>query len=563
MVKKSSFPQIIFLGGLEQIGRNATALRYEQDLLLIDTGLQFPEPDMLGVEKVIPNFKYIYEYAADLRGIVFTHAHEDHIGAAPFLLERLPETNIYGSRLTLALLRHKLKKHGVVRKHRFHEIKPKKPFGVGRFRVELVQVAHSVPDNMAVYIKTPKGNILHSSDFKIDHTPVDKMPTDLIRLAEIGDEGVDVLLSDSTNATEPGMTISETVVGETINQVVGAAPGRVIMASFASNIHRIQQMFWAAERWGRRVAVLGRSMTDTIEIARSLQYLHFQAHTLLRPADIQKTSPSKVMMICTGSQGEPQAALARMAQADYQGFQISDGDTVLISADPIPGNERLVQRTVDACLRRGAKVVNELENVHVSGHGCAEEQKMLIMLTRPQYFIPIHGEYRMLTAHRQTALTLGIPLERVHIAANGDVLELQKQGLRKVGEISAEPQLVDGGSLAYFSDRVFVDRKNMSLNGVLTFSAIVDLERHVFVTEPVILSRGCFYQQELERHRDEISQQLRRSLEKSKQKDIRELNPLRRQLQDDLYFYISDRLKRKPIILGVLHAAPGFMKHEG
>ena len=560
MAKKPSAAQIFFLGGLGQIGRNCTAIRYEQDLILIDVGLQFPEPDMLGVERVIPNFKYIYENQSDLRGIIFTHAHEDHIGAAAYLLSRLPEINIYGSRLTLALLKHKLKKNGVTRKHRFMEMKPKKPFGLGKFQIEFVQVAHSVPDNMAIFIKTPKGNILHSSDFKIDHTPVDKMPTDLVRLAEVGSEGVDVLLSDSTNATEPGMTISETVVGETINHVVSTAPGRVIMATFASNIHRIQQMFWAAEKLGRRVAVLGRSMTETIEIARGLGYLHFNAATLLKPADILKTSPSKVMIVCTGSQGEPQSVLSRMSQTDYQGFEIMAGDSVMISADPIPGNERLVQRTVDACMQRGANVLNELENVHVSGHGCAEEQKMLIMLTRPKNFIPIHGEYRMLTAHQKTALNLGIPKENIMIASNGDIIELQKQGIRKVGEFPAEAQLVDGGSMGFFSDRVFVDRKNMSQSGLLSFSAVVDLENYRFLTQPVILSRGCFYQEELERHLEEIRDQLSKSLRRAGEKNISELNPIRRLLQDDLYSYLSEHLKRKPIILGTLHAAPA-VKH--
>ncbi len=553
MAQTPRYPQLIFLGGLQAIGRNSTAIHYENDLLLIDAGLQFPEADMYGVERLIPNFDYIYQNESQLKGIVFTHAHEDHIGAAPFLLRRLHPTTIYGSPFTLAMLKQKLKKNGVSAKHHFQELRPGKRTSVGKVSIELVQVAHSVPDNMAVFVRTPKGNILHSSDFKIDHSPVDKRPTDLRRLAEIGSEGVDVLLADSTNATEEGMTVSERVVGETLNQVMSNAPSRIVMATFASNIHRIQQMLWAAKAHDRKVVVLGTSMADTLQLAQRMGYVELDPQMLVKPSDVGRHERHRLLLICTGSQGEPQSALSRLAQSDYQGLQIEQDDTVLLSADPIPGNELFVNRVVNACLRRGARVINELENVHVSGHGCREEQKMLLALIKPQHFIPIHGEYRMLAAHKASAVSLGMAAENIMIASNGDVVELQKNRLKVVKRIPADPLFVDGNSLAQPGDRVFVDRKNMAEQGLVSISALMNLETLTLVGEPVVLTRGCFYESEMDAQVKAVVAVLHESCRRIKKQGNLPVNQLRKRMQDELYAYLASALRRKPIVLLVLH----------
>jgi ribonuclease J len=436
--------KVIPLGGLGAIGKNMTVLDYDGALLIVDTGLMFPDDEMLGIDLVLPDFSYVVENQDRVLGILLTHGHEDHIGALPYLLKQM-QVPVYGTRFTLALLNSKLGEHGLQGKVKLNEVTTEKDLSLGPFRVEFLEVSHSIPDGVALGIHTPVGVVVHTGDFKLDQTPIDQRPTAMQRFAELGLKGVLLLMSDSTNADSPGFTSPERSVGQRLDSIFALAPGRIIVASFASHIHRIQQIMDTAARHGRSVAIMGRSMVKNVNIAQNLGYLNVPDGLLVRPQDISMLPPDRVTVLCTGSQGEPLSALSRMAAHENPAVEVMKGDTVIISARPVPGNETSVNRTIDRLFAAGARVIYESSaGVHVSGHAAAEELKVMLNLVKPKYFMPIHGEHRHLYFHAELARATGIAEENIFLMENGDILELSNAGAAICGKVQAGMILVDG-----------------------------------------------------------------------------------------------------------------------
>ncbi|HLE81089.1 MAG TPA: ribonuclease J, partial [Dehalococcoidia bacterium] len=420
--------RVIPLGGLGEIGKNMMAIECGDDIVVVDCGLMFPEEEMLGVDLVIPDISYLLEHREKLRGILITHGHEDHIGALPYLLPSL-RAPVYSTRLTHGLIAVRLKERRALDGAELHIVEPGQEVVLGGIRAEFFRVAHSIPDATGIALHTPAGTVVHTGDFKFDHTPVDGRPTDLAKLAQLGSEGVLLLLSDSTYAEVPGYTQSEQVVGDALHRIIGEAPGRVVVACFASLISRVQQVIDAAIAWNRKVLVVGRSMQDNVNMAQELGYLYAPENLLIGPEELRRLPPNKVVVVATGSQGEPTSALARMANRDHRFIRIQAGDTVVLSASPIPGNEELVARTVDNLFRLGARVLySQIAQVHVHGHGAQEELKLMLSLVRPQYFVPVHGEYRHLVHHRELAKDVGVAERNCFLLVDGDVLEIGEGG---------------------------------------------------------------------------------------------------------------------------------------
>ncbi len=500
--------RIIPLGGLGEIGRNMLVLELDGELMVIDAGLMFPDTDMLGVDLILPDMSYLYQRAEHIRGIVITHGHEDHIGALPYLLERV-QAPVYATALTRGLIEAKLTEPQM-RRADMHTIPSDARIEVGPFIVDCFHVSHSIPDGIGLAIHTPLGIIVHSGDFKFDHSPADGQRTDLKRLAALGSEGVLLLLSDSTNAEQPGYTPSESVLGETLARIIEGARGRVIVASFASNISRIQQVIDASVQLGRKVAIVGRSMVRNVSVARKLGYLAVDDESLLAAEQIDDADPARVTILCTGSQGEPTSALVRMGNEQYRAVTVGPGDTIIVSASPIPGNEDMINRTLDALFRLGASVYYEkVMDVHVSGHASQEEQKLLLALVEPRYFVPIHGEYRHLVWHSRLAEQCGIPPENIFILESGDVLEIDEQGAWRAGRVAQGGYYVDGSAVAELEQAIQAERASMSRNGVLVATVIVDKYTNTIIGEPHLESRGFMYQAETdglaERIKAEIS----------------------------------------------------------
>ncbi len=500
--------RVIPLGGLGEIGRNMLVLEYGESLIVIDAGLMFPDNDMLGIDIVIPDLTYLIERADRLKAIIVTHGHEDHVGALPYLLNSV-KAPVYATRLTRGLIEVKLRE-ARVRDVELHTIAPRDLLDIGPFDIEFFHVSHSIPDGVGLGIRTPVGLVVHSGDFKFDHSPVDGHRTDFAKLAALGGEGVHLLLSDSTNAENPGYTFSEQVIGETMSRIFAGAKGRVIVATFASNISRVQQVIDTSRMYGRRVAVVGRSMANNVRIARELGYLSLPEEELLSVDDISQLPDEQVTLICTGSQGEPTSALVRMGRGDHRGVSIVQGDTVIVSATPIPGNEELVNHTLDNLFRMGADVYyDELLDVHVSGHASQEEQKMMISLLQPKYFVPVHGEYRHLVLHGKLAQQCGIPRDRIVIMESGDVLDLGEEHAEIVDHVSDSYVFVDGLGVGNGDQSVLEDRRVLARNGFLV--AIVALDKYTgsLVGEPQVVTRGFIYDAEasemLDRAREEIA----------------------------------------------------------
>ena len=500
---------IIALGGLGEIGRNMLVFEYDDDLMIVDAGLMFPENDMLGIDVVLPDMSYVFQRSDRVRGIIITHGHEDHIGALPYLLERV-QAPVYATALTRGLIEAKLP-DAQVRTADMHTVASGDQIAVGAFIVECFHVSHSIPDCIGLAIHTPLGVVVHSGDFKFDHSPADGRRTDFARLATLGAEGVLMLLSDSTNAEQAGYTPSESVLGQTLARVIGEAEGRVIVASFASNISRLQQVIDASVRYGRQIAIVGRSMIRNVRVARSLGYLHVDDDELLAPERVDDVDPARVTVLCTGSQGEPTSALVRMSKDDFPTVTIGPGDTIVVSASPIPGNEEMINRTLDSLFRLGATVYyDEVLDVHVSGHASQEEQQMLINLGRPRYFVPIHGEYRHLVWHSRLAEQCGVPRENVFVIESGDVLQIDESGPRRAGRVSEGLYYVDGSAVAEMEQGIQVERSAMASNGVLIATVVLDKYSNSIVGDPHIESRGFMYQAETdgigERIKTEITQ---------------------------------------------------------
>ncbi len=536
--------RIIPLGGLGEIGRNMMVVEYDDNLIIIDAGLMFPENEMLGVDIVIPDLRYVIERRQQLRGIIITHGHEDHIGALPYLLERV-WAPIYATPLTQGLIEVKLRERGL-RDLNIRPIRTDTPLALGPFEVDFFHVNHSIPDGVGMAIRTPIGTIVHSGDFKFDHSPVDGQRTDFAKLADLGRAGVLLLLSDSTNAETPGYTHSEQEVGQTFDRLFSNAPGRVLVATFASNISRVQQVIDTAGRYNRKVAVVGRTMVNNVRVASELGYLHVPDGVLRPLEEINRLPPRQVAMLCTGSQGEPTSALVRMASNDYRAVSLMPGDTVIVSAHPIPGNEEFVNRTINNLFRLGANVYyDELLDVHVSGHAGQEEQKLLLSLLRPRFFVPIHGEYRHLVLHAGLAEQVGIPAQNIVVMESGEVLELSRNSARVVDRVTEGYVFVDGRGVGDVGEAVLEDRRLLSLNGFLVATVAVDSGGHI-VAGPEIVSRGLVYNREAEEFIEGAKEVVEDVVERVPRHEIRA------RLREGLIDYVYSEIGRRPIIIPVV-----------
>jgi ribonuclease J len=543
--------RIIPLGGLGEIGKNMMAVECGEDILIIDAGLMFPEEEMPGVDLVIPDISYLVENRDRVRAIVVTHGHEDHTGALPYVLPKL-DAPIYATKLTQGLIAVKLKEHHLLDKVKLNTVQAGDEVNIGCFRLEFFHVCHSIPDGVGIAMHTPVGLIIHTGDFKFDQTPVDGRLTDFSRLAQLGGQDVLALLSDSTNSERTGYTPSERQVGETFDRVFMRAPGRIIIATFASNISRIQQVIEAAIRYDRRVAVIGRSMTENVRMSMELGYLDVPEGVLMRVDEAGRMPRDKVAIVTTGSQGEPTSALTKMANREHRQLQIEDGDTVVISATPIPGNEESVNHTIDNLFRQGADVVYDtLTNVHVSGHGAQEDQKMMLNLLRPRFFMPIHGEYRHLRLHAKTAEELGMAPANIFILENGQVLELGLHSAKINGKVPAGYVLVDGLGVGDVGHVVLRDRKLLSQDGVVIVNVTVDKQTGRPVSEPDIISRGFIYEPDseglLEMAREKVNAALAEGTTRSSERGY-----ISAKIKEALGRFLYDQTHRRPMILPVV-----------
>lgn len=540
--------RIIPLGGLGEIGKNMMAIEFANDIIIIDAGLMFPEEDMLGIDLVIPDINYLLERREKLRGIIITHGHEDHVGALPYVLPEL-DVPVYCAKLTKGLISVKLKEHRYSKKATLRTIQSGVKFTLGSFKIEPFSVCHSIPDAMGFIIYTPMGVVVHSGDFKIDYTPVDGKPTELAKLAQVGAQGVLLLLADSTYAELPGYTPSETVVGETLGRIIAEAPGRVIITTFASLISRIQQVINAAAKHNRNVFVTGRSMKDTVRIASELGYLNSPPGILRRFDEIGSFPHNKIVLLTTGSQGEPTSALVRIANRDNSQVKIIPGDTVVMSATPVPGNEALVNRTIDNLFRQGAHVVYErLAQVHVHGHGSQEELKLLISLVKPKFFVPIHGEYRHLSLHARLAKALGMSETNIFILENGNILELDRENGRIAGRLPTGNVYVDGLVMGDLASVILRDRKLLSRDGIVVVIVAIDKEAGKIVGRPDIVSRGFVDMKEGEAILEQGRDLVKATLDRGDGRPL-EWSFINTKVKDTLSKFFYEQTRRRPMIL--------------
>lgn len=544
---------IIPLGGMGEIGKNMTVIQYGKEILLIDSGLMFPEEEMLGIDIVIPDITYLIENKEYIKGILITHGHEDHIGALPYVLQQI-NAPLYGTKLTLGLVEGKLRETKLKKSNiSMNVIKPPTTVKIGSFTVDFISVNHSIPDAVGLAIHTPVGIICHTGDFKLDQTPVNGEKADLHKFAELGSKGVLVLMSDSTNAEREGYTMSEKVVGSTIEDIFRTSEDRIIVATFASNIHRIQQIFDAAYKNDRKVAVIGRSMVNVVNTALELGYLTVAKSLLMDLDELNRLPKEKVVIITTGSQGEPMSALTRMAMSEHKKVEIMPGDTVLISASPIPGNEKFVARTIDHLFRQGANVIYEaISGVHVSGHASQEELKLMLNLVRPKFFIPVHGEYRHLIHHAQLAAEVGIPPENILIAENGRVLEFTKDSGKISGRVTAGKVLVDGLGVGDVGNIVLRDRRQLSQDGILIVVVTIDKETTEVIAGPDIISRGFVYVRESEELMEQAREKVKQALRKCIEEDISEWSTIKSQVREHLGKFLFEQTRRRPMILPII-----------
>jgi ribonuclease J len=543
--------RIVPLGGLGEVGKNMTAYETGGEIVVVDAGLAFPRDEHLGVDLILPDFSYLRDRADRVRAVVLTHAHEDHVGALPYLLREVRVRDVWGTRLTLGLVQPKLDEHGLLHAAELREAKPENgAVEIGPFKVEFVRMAHSVPDTVAVVLECEAGRVLHTGDYKLDHTPIDGLKTDVGKLAEIGNRGVDLLLGDSTNAERPGVTGSERLVGEAFRQIIPVREGRVLVACFASNVHRMQQAVDVAIESRRKVCVIGRSMRKNLNIARNLGYLEAPDDTFIRPPELAELPPHEVLILCTGSQGEPLSALTRVAYNDHPSVFVERGDTVIVSAKPVPGNELRVHDTINRLAKSGAEVLHqEIAPVHVSGHGNSEELRTILGLVRPRGVMPVHGEFRMLAAHAQLARESGVPASSIVLAENGSVVELEQGGPpRIVGEVETGVTFVDGLGVGDVRDVALRDRRHLSEDGILILVATLSLNGDRS-GPPELIARGFG---DVEPLLDEMRQEATQVLEDCLRQDITEIKLLQEHLHDALGQLVYDRTGRRPMILPVI-----------
>jgi ribonuclease J len=546
--------RIIPLGGLGEVGKNMTVYEADDSIVIVDAGLAFPRDEHLGVDLVLPDFSYLRERESTIRGVVLTHGHEDHVGSLPYLMREVRVPVVVATRLTLGLVKSKLDEHGLLREAELREVAPgDEPFQLGAFRIELIRMAHSIPDAAAIVLETPGGLVVHTGDYKLDHTPVDGQRTDVGKLAEVGNRGVDLLLGDSTNAERPGFTESERVVGEAFRQIFPSRRGKILVSSFASNVHRMQQAVDVGVDCGRKVAFVGRSMRKNANIARNLGYMDVPDDAILRPHELAELPPHEQLILCTGSQGEPMSAMTRIAYNDHPAVSVEAGDTVIISAKPIPGNELRVHDAINRLARSGAEVLHE-DNapVHVSGHGRAEELRTILGLLRPRAVMPVHGEFRMLAAHAQLAREGGIASDRIVLAENGTVVELADGNARIVDHVAAGITFVDGLGVGDVHDVALRDRRRLAEDGVLIVVATLAGVNGTgaLTAEPELIVRG--FGEAAEPLLDELRSEAQRVLDQLLGDDVTEIKLLQEHLHDALGGIVYDRTRRRPMILPVL-----------
>ncbi|WP_027623319.1 ribonuclease J [Clostridium lundense] len=544
--------KVIPLGGVNEIGKNLTVIEYKNDIIVIDCGLKFPDEEMLGIDVVIPDISYLLKNRERVKGVFLTHGHEDHIGALPYVLKQL-NVPVYGTKLTLGILETKLKEHNLLGSVELICVKARDIIKLENASVEFIRTSHSIADSVAIAIHTPLGVILHTGDFKIDYTPIDGCVADLTRFAELGKKGVILMLADSTNVERAGYTMSESTVGEAFEDIFATAKGRIIVATFASHIHRIQQVISAADKYGRKVAFSGRSMENIVEVSKELGYIDAANEMFIDIDLINKYPEDKVVIITTGSQGEPMSALSRMAASEHKKVNIIPGDMVIISATPIPGNEKLVSRVINQLFKKGAEVIYEaLADVHVSGHACQEELKLMHTLVRPKFFVPVHGEYRHLKQHAELAIKLGLPSNNVIIADNGDVIEANRDFIRKNGVVTSGQVFVDGLGVGDVGNIVLRDRKHLSQDGILTVVVTIEKESGLVIAGPDIISRGFVYVRESEDLMEEARNIVRDALKECEEKHITEWATIKSNIKDSLRMFLYERTKRKPMILPII-----------
>ncbi len=545
--------RIIPLGGLGEIGKNMTVIECANDMFIIDCGLAFPDAEMLGVDLVIPDFTYIERNVDRLRGVVLTHGHEDHIGSLAYLLKKV-NVPIYGTCLTLALVESKLKEHQLNNSAKLNVVKPRQTVRMGCMAVEFIHVNHSIPDAVGLAVHTPAGVIVHTGDFKVDYSPINGGIIDLARFGELGSRGVLALMADSTNAERSGSTPTERTVGESFEKLFASADGRrIIIATFSSNIHRIQQIIDCAERYGRKVAVFGRSMVNVINIATQLGYLQVKKGTIIDIELMNRYSADQIVLITTGSQGEPMSALTRMAMHDHKKVAITSQDLIIISATPIPGNEKYVTKVVNELMKSGARVVYErMYEVHVSGHACQEELKLMLALTKPKFFLPVHGEYKHLKKHAQLALEMGMAKENIILPELGNVIETNGVQMKVVSQAPAGSVLVDGLGVGDVGAIVLRDRKHLAQDGLIIVVVGIDRATGAVVSGPELISRGFVYVRESEEMMEGAKQLIRDTLENCSPEQMRDWNGLKLQLRDVLSDYIKAATQRRPMILPII-----------
>ena len=539
------------MGGLGEIGKNMTAVRQAGGILLIDAGMAFPDEEMPGIDLVLPDFSYLREHRHELEGIVLTHGHEDHVGALPYLLREF-DIPVYGTRLTLELVRPKLAEFGI-RRADLREVKAGGTTELGGFGLEFINVNYSIPDAVAVALSTNAGLLVFSGDYKIDLTPIEGEPMDLARYASLGEEGVLAYFGDSTNSERPGYVPSERVVGETFNEVFETTEGRIIVASFASHIHRVSQVVEAAKKYGRLVGVTGRSMIRNVQIARDLGYLDLPEEMYVDQRDINRVPDGDIVVLTTGSQGEPLAALSRIAIGTHRQIEVGPGDVVIISAHPIPGNERGVSRTINSLMKRGAEVLySPLRAVHVSGHAAQEEQKLVLSLLKPRFFVPVHGEFRHLRHHANTGMGMGIPEENIFVLENGDRLEFKDGEARRLGPVPAGMFLVDGGGVADTSGVIMRERQQLSEEGMFIVVARINAQSGAPLGPPDVISRGFVDQRAQNGLVDESISVVTSTLERTASQHITDWGELKKAIRKDLASFLSEKTRKRPIILPLI-----------